>query len=384
VTERSHSTDVSEADGKGPADLPPRIRVAWVAGAHTFERRGRFLRPLAVGMMDESVDIELLCPEDAADVEVPSPPVAVTRYGRLRHFGMDTGAADALAGRLRSRKVQLLHALDAEATGLTHRLAHKADLPYLITSYELGDFRRLRRFAGQAVAIAAASTAARDQLLAHHTAPPERIRLLRPGVYAVPHATCFANPRHSVAIIAGGPLDDVTAFETVLRSFAELHSRKFDCVYFLFGSGRTERHLRRLAVRLELQHELTFVDWGVTSHLPDVFKAADLYISPAPCRCIDDGALSAIAAGVPVLAAAGGASDFLLDGQTALLFPRDNSPELTMKLTSLLDDRASARALAENALEYLRREHGAAGKVAALAEICRQAVTGAVPAAVAT
>ena len=87
--------------------------------------------------------------------------------------------------------------------------------------------------------------------------------------------------------------------------------------------------------------------------------------------------LLAMAAGVPVLAAAGkSANDFLRDGETAMGFTCGDYAELTVKLSAMLEDRASARALAENALEYIRRNHSAAANVTALASMYREVLKG--------
>jgi phosphatidylinositol alpha-1,6-mannosyltransferase len=178
-----------------------------------------------------------------------------------------------------------------------------------------------------------------------------------------------------VAIVAGGPLADLEAFDAVLQCFAELALRKFDCVFFVLGSGPAERRLRRRAAELKLLGQLTFADCHPLGQLTGIFKAADVYISPVVQRAVDVRSLLAIAAGVPVLAAAGeGANDFLRDGQTAISFAPGAAAELTVKLASLLDDYASARSLADSAIQYIHENHSPAVHVVGLAHLYRQAV----------
>ncbi len=81
-----------------------------------------------------------------------------------------------------------------------------------------------------------------------------------------------------------------------------------------------------------------------------------------------------MAGGVPVLAAADGSSDFLIDGETAMLFERGDAGDLTAKLTALLDDPRKAREQAERALSYLHEHHSAPGMVSELARIYRESV----------
>jgi len=142
--------------------------------------------------------------------------------------------------------------------------------------------------------------------------------------------------------------------------------------------------IREQAHKLGLLHELTFVDRPSGTQLAGIFKAADIYISPADQRDIDMNSLLAMAAGVPVLATASGASDFIIADKTALLFPQADSPALTELLCTFLDDHAAASAIAASALDTLRARHSPAGMVAKLADIYRQAAETAIPVAAAT
>ena len=223
----------------------------------------------------------------------------------------------------------------------------------------------------RAAAVLAACEPIRTSLLEGHVAAVEKMHLLRPGVYHVRHTTLFEDPEHSTAIVAGGRLDEVEPFEAVLRTFAEIRKREYDCVFFLIGSGRCEKALRRKAEELGLNESLTFVDWRMPTQLAGVLKGADIYISPVPLRSFDMRALLAMAAGDPVMAAVGGCSDFLADGKTALLFRQGDSAELTLKLVSLLDDHASARAMAESALTFVREHYSPAGMVGAMTGLYR-------------
>jgi glycosyltransferase involved in cell wall biosynthesis len=356
-----------------PSEAPRTpLRVAWVAGAATAEQFGRALQPLAIGLMDELIEIVALCPEGANVQELPSPPVETVFCGRTQWCGLFTRGAEALARELRRRKVRLLHALDVDPWPLAAELGRLAGLNCLVSSYGLDDAWALRRRRRSVTGILAGSSPVRDKLLAQHIAPAQRIELVRPGVYQVRQATCFLNPELRVSLVAGGPMDDFSAFEAVLRSFAALKRTGHDCAYLVMGNGRAERRLRSLAEVLGLRGDLTFVDRQPPRLLPEIFKAADVYVSPVPDRRVDMACLLAMAAGVPVLAAGVGASDFLVDGQTARCFSPASAANLTAKLTGLLDDRAAAAALAEGALAHLRTHHSPAEAVAAVARIYRQ------------
>lgn len=377
VTESSDITgrDVPARPARQVEPAPPGpLRVGWLARSGTLERLGRILESLSVGLVDELIDLTAFCPEGADVGGLSSPPVEIVRYRPPQWWWGARAAVGQIAEVVRARKIRLLHALDAGAASLARRVARETGAVYLVSSDALGDGRQLGTLKDPNVGVLAASEAVRGDLDAHHVARPERIHLVRPGAYQVSGATCFNDPEHSAAIIAGMDLSNFAAFEAALAAFAVLHERHYQCVLFVMGDGPGEKRLRTRADELGLRDVLTFVDRPPTAQLPGIFKAADIYISPAAARAVDIPCLLAICAGVPVLAARGEVSDFLRDGETALLFEQGDAAELTMKLTSLLDDRDAARGLVDSGLQYLRERHSAGAMVAQLSEIYRSSV----------
>jgi len=372
--EQALAAEPAGAEAQPPAPAIAPVRVIWAVGPQTFYRYARVLQPLAVGLMDELVELSIICPPAPANQPPLGMPCEVMPCPGRGWLGFRESGIVRLGENLRRLKVDLIHAVDASAAELSRQVALDQNLPYVVSSFDLADARRLGDIADEADLMLAASKPIADALAARGRAGG-RTRLLRPGVFHVRHATCFQEPGNSVAIVAGGPLENFLAFEAVLRCFAELAARNFDCVFFVVGSGRAERKLRQQALRLNLGPRITFIDAMSMEQLARIFQDADIYITPAIQESIDMQSLLAMAAGVPVLAADGeGANDFLRDGQTVMSFARGNHEELTAKLSAMLDDRASARALAESALEYLRLNHSAAGNVTALAGMYRQVI----------
>jgi hypothetical protein len=367
-------TEVIEIPDASTPSPPRPVRAAWISRAETFDEYGGSLQPLAVGLMDEVVDLVIACPQ-AADVEhLPGVSREVIRYAEPRWWRPSRRRVEGLAADLIGRKVEVLHALGYELAAFVERLAEEAALKYVLSGYSLSAARALPALGVSAAVVLAPSEPIRDVLLERRVCPPERIALMRPGVYHVRHPMCFSGPAASVCIVAGGDLCDEPAFEAVLKCFAELSARNMDCVYFILGGGPMERPLRRRAEELGLSGKLTVVDLHPVGQIAGVLKTADVYISPAPQPRIDIRSLLAMAAGVPVLAARGDRPcDFLHDGQTAILYSPGHASELTGKLVGLLDDRASARSQAASALRYVSEQHSPAANAARIAEIYRQA-----------
>lgn len=357
---------------------PTRVRVAWVASHNTLDRLGRTLQPLAIGLLDEMVEVTAICPTGSTTSELPSPPIEVMSYPRMSLGYITRKTVATLADDLSRRKVQVIHALDCSAARMARRLAEAMDVRYVVSCFSLGDAKRLGSLDDAAGAVLAASDPILCDLLEHHVVPVERIHLVRPGIYQVRHTTLFDNPNHSLCIVAGGRLDDFAAFDAVLKCFAELNKRRpiadtthHPWAFFLIGNGKVEGLLRRQVEKLGLGPVLTFVEQQPPTQLAGIFKAADIYVSPAPSAHLDIQSLLAMAAGDPVLAARGGCSDFLINRETAMVFKPGDVAELTAKLLALLENRADARSLAENALAYLREHHSPAVMVNAMAEVYR-------------
>jgi glycosyltransferase involved in cell wall biosynthesis len=275
-----------------------------------------------------------------------------------------------LAGQVESGRVQLLHALDASAAPLAARLSRETGAPYVVSSYDLRDARRLRRLPRAPACVLAASEAILKELR-RRAGGGARLELLRPGVYPVRRASCFTQPQYRVTLVAGGRMEETAAGRAVLRAFASVAQRKYDCAYFILGAGRAQRGLRAMARKLGLYGDLAFADWQEHWQLEEIFKAADLYVAPAEQKDLDVRCLLAMAAGVPVLAAGRGACDFLIEGRTAALFRRGDAEGLAEGLLRFLEDRAAARSQADGALEYLREHHTPARMVAELARVYR-------------
>ena len=349
------------------------LGVAWVAGRETLSSLGPTLNPLAVGLMDELIELTLLVPHDVDTSEIPAPPVEIVRYRRGKWSYRKRAVRSALDP-VRSRNVELLHALDSSVGKFTRDLARERGINYVVSSYAFSDAWRFGRLGSPCVGVLASCEGIESKLIRHHVAPAGNIHLVRPGVHQVKHPTCFRDPQRSIVIVASGRVRSRRVVASLLESFAELKRLRYECVFVVIGPGAMEPAMRRRVASLGLQHEVTFAEHQSGSQLSDIMKAADIYISSDAPRALDFGVLLAMAEGVPVVSGTN-REDFVLDGRTALLFKPISGKELTSRLISLVEDHAAARSLAEGALEHLRKHHSPAGMVAAVKEIYRRAVS---------
>ena len=355
---------------------PTPVRVGWVLTRGTHARMGRILEPLAIGLLDELVELVLICPSLEELGAIPAPPVEVVLYQPRRWWQPRRTALDPLLHTAFELELDLLHAMEAPVAPLTGLMARRVQVPYAVSGLSVADARRLQGLNEWAHLALAVSQPIQAALIEQHVMPADQIHLVRPGVYPVRHATCFERLDTAPAVLAGGRLDDAEAYEPVLHALAEIRRRGLGCVFFVMGSGRGERRLRLLAEKLQLTDVLTFVSGRADRQLDGVFKSADVYVTPVPLPWFDLPSLQAMAAGIPVVACDAAEDDFLREGVTCRRFPTGDAEALAETLEQTLTDRAATRALVETALAYLREHHSASGMVRRLAALYRQTAAG--------
>ena len=313
------------------------------------------IRHLTVGLLDEPIQFFFTCPSDADSANIPSPPVQIIRYPKSILPIFRNKATDTIVEQIEGIGISLIHALDTDSLDITQAVSARLDLDYIVSVYSLHP--NIKHCDIRCRAITAGSEPIYQNLLKIHSLPDDIIHLIRPGVHQASEPTCFVKPQQTVAIVAGGSLDDYKHFAAVLEAFYRLRETHHDCIFFIVGEGSAERHLRKLTNELKLTEDLTFIGYKSADELNGILRAADIYISPVPTDRVDINLLSAMAAGVPVVAAGARACDFIIDGHTALTFQPANSAEITEKLSSLLDDHDFARRLVQNALAHLKENH---------------------------
>jgi len=363
----------SESPAPPGTDPPPdALRIGWIASEAALRDFSRVFRVTAIGLIDELLEVVLFCGERCSVGEMAKAPTDVIRFSWPRWFVKRRIAR--LAAQVRRRKIDLLHALDARAVEVTRAVAREVGISYVVSSHDLDDARRIGTLEDRAAGVLASSTPIQQNLLEHHVTTAEKISLVRPGVHTASRPTCFCESGRHIGLVAGGPMDREREFEPVLRAFAELHERKFECAFFVMGGGPAERRIRRRVSALGLNHELTFAATKSLSQFAGIAKAADVYVSVAPRPQLTLRALLAMAAGTVVLSPEDPAADFLIDGQTAMLFRPEDPAELTTKLVALLDDPDAARSLAQGGLDHVAATHSPSDAARAVAEIYRRAL----------
>jgi glycosyltransferase involved in cell wall biosynthesis len=272
------------------------------------------------------------------------------------------GAVRALARRLRSRRVRIVHSFDFYSNVLGVPAARMARVPVIIASQrDLGNLRpplqrRLQRamlFLATHVLVNSHATA---ECLAHtRAARSGRLSVIHNGVdlsrFGPAEAAIAKEPGVTVTVLANlrpekGILQVVEAAEVVRRAAPRVH---FD----IWGEGslRGEIEARIRALALEDTVRLR----GSTRTPEDALRRSDIFVLPSLSEASSNVILEAMATGLPVVATRIGGTPALV-GDAGLLVPAGDPPALAAALLDLVRNPATASRL------------GAAARTRALAE----------------
>jgi glycosyltransferase involved in cell wall biosynthesis len=215
---------------------------------------------------------------------------------------------------------------------------------------------RLHRwFATRAAGFIAASSAARDRLVAMGASPAaievslQAADTARFRAAADTRATA-ADGRGPLTVLCVGRLVADKNLGRLLEAFARAGLGPGEAVLEVCGSGPLEAELRAAAARLGV--EAHFRGYVAPAQLPDVYAAAGAFALVSTLEPFGVAVREAVAAGLPVICtrAAGAAGDLAIEGRNALLVDPHSTDEIADALRRLVDDPALRARLAQESV----------------------------------
>ena len=132
--------------------------------------------------------------------------------------------------------------------------------------------------------------------------------------------------------------------EHLIRALPAIRSQFPKARLLLAGSGPCEAELESLARALEVEPAVRFC--GFVADVERVYRALDVFVFPSVAEPLGTSLLAAMAHGLPVVAAAGGAVPEIVDDKrTGLLVPPADAKWLASAVVELLRDPTRAAAL---------------------------------------
>jgi glycosyltransferase involved in cell wall biosynthesis len=124
-----------------------------------------------------------------------------------------------------------------------------------------------------------------------------------------------------------------------LRALAQL--KDLDWHWNIAGDGPQLDALRSLAVELGLSERVTFLGWQSRSELTQWYHRSNLFLFPSRHEGMPNAVLEAMSSGLPVVATRiAGSEELVVDNETGLLVPTENTDMLRDALRIMLTDSA--------------------------------------------
>jgi len=218
-----------------------------------------------------------------------------------------------------------------------------------------GQIRLQRQAYRCATTVVANSVAARDILLEEGLAA-ESIAVIPNGVDL--GSTLLrgfaAKPRRRVITVAN--LRPEKSHETLFAAADLLASDFPDVEFQIVGDGPRRAELEGLVRAHGLERRVQFL--GHREDVAQLLAEADIFVLPSRSEAFPNGAIEAMAAGLPVVASAiGGLLDLIEHGHTGLLFEPGNPAALADALRHLFTDRSIASAIGQRAQTQVRQRY---------------------------
>lgn len=214
---------------------------------------------------------------------------------------------------------------------------------------------RLQRLAYRAATKVVANSPAARQVLTAEGVAPGSIAVIPNGV----DPSWFDLPDHQGPIrtvITVANLRPEKNHDTLLEAAAALAPAHPALRFRIVGDGPRRQELEARAAALGLRGIVEFL--GHRDDVPALLAAADLFVLPSRSEAFPNGAIEAMAAGLPVVACAvGGLVDLIDAGTTGLLVPPDDAAALTAVIARLAGDAAEAESLGRAARLAVRQRY---------------------------
>lgn len=269
----------------------------------------------------------------------------------IRGFGRPSTAAALVrfAAWCRRERIAVVHTCDFYANVFGLAGARLAGVPVRIGSRrELNPDKSERQIALQRMAYRCATHVVANspsavKILREERVSAPQIVMIPNGIDLAAHS-CVRSAAPIRRIVTVANLRREKNHEALIAAAALLAPSHPELRYRIVGDGPRRAELEALARARGIADRIEFL--GHQEDVPSLLAGADLFVLPSRSEAFPNGAIEAMAAGLPVVASdVGGLRDLIDDGRTGLLVPPANPEALAAAIESLVADPARAAAL---------------------------------------
>jgi len=166
-----------------------------------------------------------------------------------------------------------------------------------------------------------------------------------------------------------GPLEADRNLASAITAWNHIIARRPDARLWLFGEGSQRKSLYELIEQCRLKERVALP--GVMEHVEDLLTAADLFVAPGGETFVSPYLLSAMAAGLPVVASDTPAHRAIVtSNEHGLLYPADDPETAAAAIDRLLAQPTLANVLGKNARRRIMDNFALENHVAELQDLC--------------
>lgn len=151
----------------------------------------------------------------------------------------------------------------------------------------------------------------------------------------------MATPEDATVLLSLARYHPVKALDTLINAAAQIENVHV----WLAGEGPQEAELKKLAADLGVEHRIHFLGWR--RDRAALLEASDICVFPSRYEPFGTVFVQAWAQKTPLICSKSqGPSQYVRDGEDALMFEIDDLPQLVTCIKSLIDDESLAEKLA--------------------------------------
>ncbi len=196
----------------------------------------------------------------------------------------------------------------------------------------------------------------------HHGVPLERFTLV-PGAINADHFRprtdrLLGGVGTPAVLLYHGRVDKRKGVLELIEALGLLAAAGRNVRLVISGIGPDLAAAKDLASTIRLDHIIDFTGHVSYENVPEVYRSADLFVSPTWSEGFSNTILEAMASGLPIVAArAIGVVDCLTDGVNALFHEIHDVVGLSTQIGTLLDNDLLRRQLATNAMREVQSKY---------------------------
>jgi L-malate glycosyltransferase len=337
------------------------LRILQVCSVTTFGGGERHLADLSHALADLGHEVHVAAvPGSPLWAELSSlTKVRMLALSRLNY----AKNLSVLAAFVRAHDTEIVHAhaaRDYHLAALAVKLAPRARL--VLTRHVLFPLRAINRpLLSDAGRVIAVSEAVAESLRRNGVIESAKITVVHNGIDTDRFYPITRNGDSPILVGTVGHLALIKGHDVFVRAAALISARRRGVRFVVIGEDKSPemRHrksLERLVAKLGLNGIVEMPGW--CDDIPALLSSLTLFVSAARSEPFGLAIVEAMAAGLPVVAAASeGALEIIEDGHTGKLVPLDDPAALAEAINHLLDNPPERSRLGRNALLAARERY---------------------------